>query len=147
MNILIVNALRSLARRVFREGVNAKLMFNNLIPLSMKRIFVLLFVALMSALMLNAKTVRGYVSDKDGNPVVGMKMVVVNADNPSKKSIAVTDDEGYFSMTVPENLDTSDLVDVFASNGARVVRYRETSTGILIVVETSKKRERALAQK
>ena len=147
MNILIVNALRSLARRVFREGANAKLMFNNLIPLSMKRIFVLLFVALMSALMLNAKTVRGYVSDKDGNPVVGMKMVVVNVDNPSKKSIAVTDDEGYFSMTVPENLDTSDLVDVFASNGARVVRYRETSTGILIMVETSKKRERALAQK
>ena len=144
---MIVNALRSLARRVFREGANAKLMFNNLIPLSMKRIFVLLFVALMSAVIVNAKTVRGYVSDKDGNPVVGMKMVVVNADNPSKKSIAVTDDEGYFSMPVPENLDTSDLVDVFASNGARVVRYRETSTGILIVVETSKKRERALAQK
>ena len=147
MNILIVNALRSLARRVFREGANAKLMFNNLIPLSMKRKIVLLIVALMSAVIVNAKTVRGYVSDKDGNPVVGMKMVVVNADNPSKKSIAVTDDEGYFSMPVPENLDTSDLVDVFASNGARVVRYRETSTGILIVVETSKKRERALAQK
>ena len=101
----------------------------------------------MSAVMMNAKTVRGYVSDKDGNPVVGMKMVVVNSDNPSKKSIAVTDDEGYFSIPVPENLDTSDLVDVFASNGARVVRYRETSIGILIVVETSKKRERALAQK
>ena len=147
MNILIVNALHSLARRVFREGVNAKLMFNNLIPLSMKRKIVLLIVALMSAVIVNAKTVRGYVSDKDGNPVVGMKMVVVNADNPSKKSIAVTDDEGYFSMTVPESLDTSDLVDVFASNGARVVRYRETSTGILIVVEPSKKRERALAQK
>ena len=147
MNILIVNALRSLARRVFREGANAKLMFNNLIHLSMKRKFVLLMVALMSAVMMNAKTVRGYVSDKDGNPVVGTKMVVVNADNPSQKSIAVTDDEGHFSMTVPENLDTSDLVDVFASNGARVVRYRETSTGILIVVETSKKRERALAQK
>ena len=147
MNILIVNALRSLARRVFREGANAKLMFNNLIPLSMKRKIVLLIVALMSAVIVNAKTVRGYVSDKDGNPVVGMKMVVVNADNPSKKSIAVTDDEGHFSMTVPESLDTSDLVDVFASNGARVVRYRETSTGILIVVETSRKRERALAQK
>ena len=147
MNILIVNALRSLARRVFREGANAKLMFNNLIPLSMKRKIVLLIVALMSVVIVNAKTVRGYVSDKDGNPVVGTKMVVVNADNPSLKSIAVTDDEGYFSMTVPENLDTSDLVDVFASNGARVVRYRETSTGILIVVETSKKRERALAQK
>ena len=147
MNILIVNALHSLARRVFCEGANAKLMFNNLIPLSMKRKIVLLIVALMSAVIVNAKTVRGYVSDKDGNPVVGTKMVVVNADNPSQKSIAVTDDEGYFSMPVPENLDTSDLVDVFASNGARVVRYRETSTGILIVIEPSQKRERALEQK
>ena len=82
------------------EGANAKLMFNNLIPLSMKRIFVLLIVALMSAVMVNAKTVRGYVSDKDGNPVVGMKMVV---------------------------------------------RYRETSTGIRIVIEPSQKKERALA--
>lgn len=112
----------------------------------MKHLFVFL-VALMSAVTVNAKTVRGYVSDKEGNPVVGMKMVVVNADNPSKKSVAVTDEEGYFSMPVPEDLDTSDLVNVFASNGARIVRYRETSTGIRIVVETSKKRERALAQK
>lgn len=112
----------------------------------MKHLFVFL-VALMSAVTVNAKTVRGYVSDKEGNPVVGMKMVVVNTDNPSKKSVAVTDDEGYFSMPVPENLDTSDLVDVFAGNGARVVRYRETSTGIRIVIEPSQKRERALEQK
>ena len=142
---MIVNALRSLARRMILEGANAKLMFNNLIPLSMKRIFVLLIVALMSAVTVNAKTVRGYVSDKDGNPVVGMKMVVVNADNPSKKSVAVTDEEGYFSMPVPEDLDTSDLVEVIAGNGARVVRYRETSTGIRIVIEPSQKKERALA--
>ena len=39
----------------------------------MKRKIVLLIVALMSAVIVNAKTVRGYVSDKDGNPVVGMK--------------------------------------------------------------------------
>ena len=116
----------------------------------MKRIFVLLMVALMSAVTVNAKTVRGYVSDKEGNPVVGMKMVVVNADNPSKKSVAVTDEEGYFSMPVPDDLDTSDLVEVIAGNGARVVRYvryRETSTGIRIVIEPSQKRERALEQK
>ena len=136
-----------MARRVIREEANAKLMFNNLISLSMKRIFVLLMVALMSAVTVNAKTVRGYVSDKEGNPVVGMKMVVVNADNPSKKSVAVTDEEGYFSMPVPEDLDTSDLVEVLAGNGARVVRYRETSTGIRIVIEPSQKRERALEQK
>ena len=136
-----------MARRVIREEANAKLMFNNLISLSMKRIFVLLMVALMSAVTVNAKTVRGYVSDKEGNPVVGMKMVVVNADNPSKKSVAVTDEEGYFSMPVPEDLDTSDLVEVLAGNGARVVRYRETSTGIRIVIEPSQKREKALEQK
>ena len=112
----------------------------------MKHIFVFL-VVLMSAVMVNAKTVRGYVSDKEGNPVVGMKMVVVNAEKPSKKSVAVTDEEGYFSMPVPDDLNTSDLVDVFASNGARVVRYRETSTGIRIVIEPSQKRERALEQK
>ena len=35
----------------------------------MKRIFVLMMMALMSAVMVNAKTVRGYVSDKNGNPV------------------------------------------------------------------------------
>ena len=112
----------------------------------MKHIFDFL-VVLRSAVMVNAKTVRGYVSDKEGNPVVGMKMVVVNAEKPSKKSVAVTDEEGYFSMPVPDDLDTSDLVDVFASNGARVVRYRETSTGIRIVIEPSRKKEKALAQK
>lgn len=109
----------------------------------MKHLFVML-VALMSAVMVNAKTVRGYVSDNDGNPVVGMKMVVLNADNPSKKSVAVTDEKGYFSLSVPDDLDTSDLVDVFASNGSRIVRYRETLAGIRIVIEPSRKRERAL---
>ena len=58
---------------MIREEANAKLMFNNLIPVSMKRNFVLLMVALMSAVMVNAKTVRGYVSDKEGNPVVVSK--------------------------------------------------------------------------
>ena len=97
----------------------------------MKRIFVLLMVAMMSAAMVNAKTIRGYVSDKDGEPVVGMKMVVENAEN----SIAVTDEEGYFSVMVPDDIDTSDLVHVFAGNGAKVLRYRVTATGIRLVVE------------
>ena len=113
----------------------------------MKRVFVLLMVALMSAVMVNAKTVRGYVSDKDGNPVVGMKMVIVNVDNPSHKSVAVTDKEGFFSVQVPDNLDTSDLVEMFASNGSRIIRYRETSSGLRIVIEPARKTERVLAQK
>lgn len=113
----------------------------------MKRVFVLMMVALMSAVMVNAKTIRGYVSDKDGNPVVGMKMVIVNVDSPSSKSVAVTDKEGFFSVQVPDNLDTSDLVDMFASNGSRIIRYRETSTGLRIVMEPARKTERVLAQK
>ena len=113
----------------------------------MKHFFTLLMIVLISTVMANAKTVRGYVSDKDGKPVVGMKMVVVNADNPQKKSIAVTDEKGYFSMRVPDNLDTSDLVHVFAGNGAKVLQYRETATGIRLVVESSPKGERVLAQK
>ena len=99
----------------------------------MKRIIVF-FAALMSAVMLNAKTVRGYVSDEKGNPIVGMKMVVVNAENPTKMNVTMTDDEGYFSMIVPEDLDTSDLVNLFANNGKKVVQYKETDTGIRIVV-------------
>lgn len=123
-------------------------MFNNLmISRVMKRVFVLMMVALMSAVMVNAKTIRGYVSDKDGNPVVGMKMVIVNVDSPSRKCVAVTDEEGYFSVQVPDNLDTSDLVDMFASNGSRIIRYRQTSTGLRIVMETARKTERVLAQK
>ena len=123
-------------------------MFNNLmISRVMKRVFVLMMVALMSAVMVNAKTIRGYVSDKDGNPVVGMKMVIVNVDSPSRKSVAVTDEEGYFSVQVPDNLDTSDLVDMFANNGSRIIRYRQTSTGLRIVMEPARKTERVLAQK
>ena len=113
----------------------------------MKRIFVLLMVALMSSAMVSAKTVRGYVSDKSGKPVVGMKMVVENADNPNKKSIAVTDEDGYFSVKVPDNIDTSDLVHVFAGNGVKVLQYRETATGIRLVIEPSRKMESVLAQK
>ncbi len=84
---------------------------------------ILVIVALMSISMVNAKTLRGYVSDKDGNPVAGMKMVAVNADNPSKKSIAVTDEDGYFSMRVPDEIATSDLVEVAASDGASIIGY------------------------
>ena len=113
----------------------------------MKRVFVLMMVALMSAVMVNAKTIRGYVSDKDGNPVVGMKMVIVNVDSPSRKSVAVTDEEGFFSVQVPDNLDTSDLVDMFASNGARIIRYRETTTGVRIVIESATKHDSAIAQR
>ena len=113
----------------------------------MKRVFVLMMVALMSAVMVNAKTIRGYVSDKDGNPVVGMKMVIVNVDSPSRKNVVVTDEEGFFSVQVPDNLNTSDLVDVFASNGSRIICYRQTSTGLRIVMEPARKTERVLAQK
>ena len=109
----------------------------------MKRVIILLVVTLLSVVSVSAKTVRGYISDQDGNPVVGLKMVVLNVDNPSGKSIAVTDEDGFFSVQVPDNMDTSDLVEVFSKRGARIIRYRETSTGIRIVIEPARNTESA----
>ena len=50
-------------------------------------------------------------------------------------------------MRVPDDMDTSDLVHVFAGNGAKVLRYRETTTGLRIVVDVPAKGESVLAQK
>ena len=50
-------------------------------------------------------------------------------------------------MQVPDNLDTSDLVSVITSNGTKVVRYRETSTGLRLVVDSVQKMDCAIAQK
>ena len=113
----------------------------------MKRIFVLLLVALMSASMVNAKTVRGFVSDKEGKPVSGMKMVVENADSPDRKSVAVTNEEGFFLVKVPDDMDTSNLVQLFTVHGAKVLQYRETVTGVRIVIDVDRKGESVLAQK
>ena len=74
-------------------------------------------------------------------------MVVVNVDNPHRKSVAMTDEKGFFFMQVPDNLDTSDLVSVITSNGTKVVRYRETSTGLRLVVDSVQKMDCAIAQK
>ena len=57
-------------------------MFNNLmISRVMKRVFVLMMVALMSAVVVNAKTVRGYVSDNDGNRARIFTLPVFNVDD------------------------------------------------------------------
>ena len=107
----------------------------------MKRFFALLVIALMSTMMLNAKNVRGYVSDQDGNPVVGLKMVVQNTDYPSHERVVTqTDVEGYFSVSVPDNLDVENLLQLFSRKGTDVVKYWVTPTGQLqIVIETEKK--------
>ena len=48
----------------------------------MKRVFVLKTVALMGLMTMGtnaeAKVVRGYVTDRDGNPVQGAKMMIVD---------------------------------------------------------------------
>lgn len=100
----------------------------------MKRVLILLTLALMS-IFAEAKTVRGYVTDRDGNPVEGVKMVVMNKENPAHKSITSTDAEGYFSVKVPDSLDTSEIVAIFSQNGATVLHYRETSGGVEITIE------------
>ena len=100
----------------------------------MKRVFVLLTVAFMG-INAEAKVVRGYVTDRNGKPVQGVKMMVVNEDLQGRKYIASTDADGFFSMQVPDNMDTSEILDVFSQNGTRVVRYRETNGTVRITIE------------
>ena len=105
----------------------------------MKRVFVLLTVAFMGLMAMGinaeAKVVRGYVTDRNGKPVQGVKMMVVNEDLQGRKYIASTDADGFFSVQVPDNMDTSVILDVFAQNGTRVVRYRETNGTVRITIE------------
>lgn len=105
----------------------------------MKRVFVLLTVAFMGLMAMGinaeAKVVRGYVTDRNGKPVQGVKMMVVNEDLQGRKYIASTDADGFFSMQVPDNMDTSEILDVFSQNGTRVVRYRETNGTVRITIE------------
>ena len=115
----------------------------------MKRVFVLLTVALLGLMAIStnadAKVVRGFVTDQDGNPVEGVRMVVVNEEQPGKRCFASTDADG------PDNMDTSEILNVFSQNGTRVVRYRETNGTVRITIEPKTvlagKSEKLLAQK
>ena len=106
---------------------------------------------LSMAINADAKVVRGYVTDWDGNPIEGVKMVVINEENPGRKCIAMTDAEGYFTVRVPDNMDTSEILNVFSQNGTRVIRYKETNGTVRIVIErkpvSARKTEKFLAQK
>lgn len=115
----------------------------------MKRVFVLLTVALLSmmGISVQAKVVRGYVTDREGKPVEGVKMVVFNQENPAHRSLAATDTEGFFSVTVPDNTDPSDIVDVLSLNGTRVIRYREMGGMVQITIESSKGKTTSKRQK
>ena len=121
----------------------------------MKRVFVLLTVAFMGLMAMGvnaeAKVVRGYVTERNGKPVQGVKMMVVNEDLPGRKYIASTDADGFFSMQVPDNMDTSEILDVFSQNGTRVVRYRETNGTVRITIEPktvpASKVDKLIAQK
>lgn len=108
----------------------------------MKRFFVLLMVAMMSTVMLNAKTVRGMVADESGKPVAGVKMMIVNTETPSVNCMTETDADGSFVISVPDDIDTCDLVDVFARQGTNVVRYWNTPSGLRIVIKAPEAEQR-----
>ena len=99
----------------------------------------------------DAKVVRGYVTDREGNPVQGVKMVVMNEEQPGRRCFASTDADGFFSVQVPDNMETSEIRDVFSQNGTRVVRYRETNGTVRITIElkpsAAGKSKKLLAQK
>ena len=101
----------------------------------MKRLFVLLVVALLSTVVMSAKTVRGYVSDQNGDPVVGVRMIVANQDAPEHALVvAETDEAGYFEIGVPDDLDVEDLPSVFAKRGAKVIKYWVSLSGMIEIV-------------
>lgn len=101
----------------------------------MKRIFVLLVVALMSTMVMSAKSVRGFVSDVNGDPVAGVKMLVANAETTSRGLVMTeTDEEGYFQINVPDDLDVENLLEVFTRRGAKLVQYWIMPSGALSIM-------------
>ena len=96
----------------------------------MKRLFVLLVVALLSTVVMSAKTVRGYVSDQNGDPVVGVRMIVANQDAPEHALVVAETDE----IGVPDDLDVEDLPSVFAKRGAKVIKYWVSLSGMIEIV-------------
>ena len=101
----------------------------------MKRVFAIIAIALVSILSVNAKTVRGYVSDKEGKPVVGMTLVAYNLETPSKSTTTVTRSDGYFEVQVPDDRDVSQIQKIFSNSCTSVVDYRNTTKGLLITVD------------
>lgn len=106
----------------------------------MKRVFAIIAIALMSIVSVNAKTVRGYVSDKEGKPVVGMTLVAYNVDTPSKSIRTITGNDGYFEMQVPDDLDISHIQKIFSNRYTSLIDYRSTWKGLLITVDQKKTR-------
>lgn len=106
----------------------------------MKRVFVIIAIALMSIASINAKTVRGYVSDKEGKPVVGMTLVAYCVDAPSKSSMTVTGKDGYFELRVPDDLDIRQIQKFFSNHFDSLVDYRVTWKGLFITVDRKKTR-------
>jgi hypothetical protein len=101
----------------------------------MKRAFAIIAIALLSIISVNAKTIRGYVSDKEGKPVVGMTLVAYNTDAPAKSCTTVTGKDGYFELQVPDDLDISQIQKIFSNSCTSLVDYRSTWKGLFITVD------------
>lgn len=106
----------------------------------MKRAIAILAIALMSIVSVNAKTIRGYVSNKEGKPVVGMTIVAYYIDSPSKSITTVTGKDGYFEMQVPDDLDVTQIQKIFSNRYNSLIDYRSTWKGLYIKVDQKKTR-------
>ncbi|MBR1538591.1 MAG: hypothetical protein IJ636_03700 [Bacteroidales bacterium] len=106
----------------------------------MKRVFVLIAIALMSIVSVNAKTVRGYVSDKEGKPVAGLTLVAYYVDDPSRSIKTVTGNDGYFEMQVPDDLDVAQIRQILSNRYTYLIDYRYSRKGLLITVDQKKTR-------
>ena len=112
-----------------------------------QKLFFLIVAALLCSFWASAKTVRGFVYDVDGNPVSNVKMVIVNLEKPGTTTTILTNEEGFFCVQVPDNIDTDDPMVLFARGSYKVLRYHQTSTGVRVVVDRMSKDTPVLSKK
>ena len=69
----------------------------------MKKIIAIIAIAIATIATANAKVVKGHVNDRDGYPVEGIRIAVVDEDNNGKRTIIRTDENGchhYYSKNI-----------------------------------------------
>ena len=107
----------------------------------MKKIIAIIAIAIATIATANAKVVKGHVNDRDGYPVEGIRIAVVDEDNNGKRTIIRTDENGYFELRVP---DTFDVKDLFSTGVITVRDFKNTRKGLEITIDVAVQLEKAI---
>ena len=110
----------------------------------MKKIIAIIAIAIATIATANAKVVKGHVNDRDGYPVEGIRIAVVDEDNNGKRTIIRTDENGYFELRVPDTLDVSVVKDLFSTGVITVRDFKNTRKGLEITIDVAVQLEKAI---